>query len=119
MTKETNPCESCRAVCCGPNISIPLTGEEKDLLLSSGTMLVLEPGKDKREGFKSYRMHSSCGFLIVENGFIKCELKAKEDPRRPKCCEEYEAGAGNDLCGLLRESRGIYTPWDVPKLGFY
>jgi hypothetical protein len=119
MTKEANPCESCRAACCR-DISMNLTQDERDFLLSSpNTKLEFESWKFKNTD--SYRVNF-CGFLVYENGFWGCSVYPKnpedEDPR-PRCCKEYEAGPSNDLCGLRREKMGVYTPWDVPKLGFY
>lgn len=112
-------CSNCAAVCCGPQVELPLTDKEADFLKQSGTELeqVMPPLPDSIKLLTKstllvnrvpahhgvYLLTNRCGYAEEKEGWVPCN--AKTNPRRPKICHKFkESGTG---CKILRQMRGV------------
>jgi hypothetical protein len=92
-------CRTCTAACCGPQIKIVLSKEEKDFLQSAGTAISLAKSFPGNTNKNQYSLDSKCGFVVKEDGIYKCSVY--NNPQRPASCNEAKAG-GED-CRKNRE----------------
>ena len=93
-------CPTCPSACCGPNIKIDLSDEERNFLQSAGTNLfpIHEIGNSY---VIQYSMKSKCGFVKIDDGFQKCSVR--ENPQRPIACRDLKIGG--EHCKKIKESR--------------
>ena len=98
-------CRSCNAACCGPNINIEFSNEERDFLRSVGTLMVQITDhpmvKFAQPGHNFYLMQSKCAFVINEEGIQKCGIY--NNPKRPAICRQFKAGGA--ICKEIKALR--------------
>ena len=95
-----NPCYTCNAACCGPNINIILSREESNFIRSSETEMFLvdyPAGYDINKSL--FLLESKCGFVV--NNI--CSVY--DDPRRPDICGRFKAGG--KVCNEIKDSKRI------------
>lgn len=112
-------CSNCFAVCCGPQVELPLTDEEVVFLKQSGRELeqVIPPLPESINLLTRstllvnqvsahhgvYLLTNRCGYAEEKEGWVQCN--AKKNPRRPKLCHKFKEGGTG--CKIVRQIRGV------------